>query len=119
MSHIGRFVAYAAAFEKSYAEDDWSHVAPFFCEDAVYHIDVGPPLGGTFEGWSAIRAYFRDVLDRFDRRFASRELALLEGPRVNGSSVWIRGAATYRAPGWPAGYSGLPIAFWCRSMNSR
>jgi hypothetical protein len=40
------------------------------------------------------RRYFKDVLDRFDRRFASRELALLEGPKEEGDAVWIRGRAT-------------------------
>jgi len=101
VSLIPRFAAYAAAFEKSYASDDWSLVEPFFTEDAVYAIDVGPPLGGRFEGRPAILAYFQQILDRFDRRFASRELALLEGPRATADSVWIRGSATYRAPGVP------------------
>ena len=101
MSKIPRFAAYAAAFEKSYASDDWSLVEPFFTEDAVYAIDVGPPLGGRFEGRPAILAYFKRILDRFDRRFASRELALLAGPKQTGDSVWIRGSATYRAPGVP------------------
>ena len=40
-------------------------------------------------------------MNRFDRRFESRELALLEGPKENGDSVWIRGSATYRAAGVP------------------
>jgi hypothetical protein len=101
MSKIPRFAAYAAAFEKSFASDDWSHVEPFFSEDAVYEIDVGPPLGGRFEGRPAILAYFKWILDRFDRRFASRELALLEGPKERGDSVWIRGSAIYRAAGVP------------------
>jgi len=58
-------------------------------------------MGGVFEGSPAILAYFKDTLDRFDRRFATRELALLEGPKEEGDAVWIRGAATYRAPGLP------------------
>ena len=102
MSKIPRFVAYAAAFEKSYTSDDWSLVEPFFTEDAVYAVDVGPPLGGRFEGRAAILSYFKEILDRFDRRFASRELALLDGPKESGDSVWIRGSATYRAAGVPA-----------------
>lgn len=101
MPLIPRFVAYAAAFEKSVASDDWSLVAPFFTEDAVYEVALGPPIGGRFEGRAAILAYFKDVLDRFDRRFASRELALLEGPKEAAAAVWIRGSATYRAEGVP------------------
>lgn len=102
MSHIARFAAYAAAFEKSFVNDDWSLVEPFFSEDAVYEAGLEPPLGGLVEGRDAILAYFKDVLDRFDRRFESREVTLLEGPREQGDSVWIRGTATYRAPGVPA-----------------
>lgn len=102
MSKIARFAAYAAAFEKSYESDDWSLVEPFFTEDAVYEIDMDPPIGARLEGRDAILAYFKQIVDRFDRRFESRELALLEGPKEEGDSVWIRGSATYRAAGVPA-----------------
>jgi len=101
VSKIPRFAAYAAAFEKSFESDDWSLVEPFFSEDAVYHVDLEPPMGGRFEGRTAILAYFKEVLDRFDRRFESREIALLAGPKEEGDSVWIRGSATYRASGVP------------------
>ena len=60
MSKIPRFAAYAAAFEKSFASDDWSLLEPFFTEDAVYDIPVGPPLGGRIEGRAAILAWFKD-----------------------------------------------------------
>lgn len=102
MSHIARFAAYAAAFEKSYESDDWSFVEPFFAQDAVY--EAGIPLveeGTRFEGRPAVIDYFKTVLDAFDRRFDSRELALLEGPTEDGSTVRIRGSATYRAAGVP------------------
>lgn len=101
MSRIARFAAYAGAFEKAVESDDWSLVEPFFTEDAVYEVPFGPPLGGRFEGRDAILAYFKDVLDRFDRRFDSREVALVEGPREDGDTVWLRGSATYRAEGVP------------------
>jgi len=101
MSSLARFGAYAAAFEKAYATNDWSVLEPFFTEDAVYEVGLGPPLGGRFEGRAAILRYFERVVDGFDRRFASRAVALLEPPRENGASVWIRGSATYRGPGVP------------------
>lgn len=102
MSSIPRFAAYAAAFEKSYASDDWSHVEPFFAENAVYEIvGAGPPLGGRFEGRDAILAYFRRILDGFDRRFATREIGIVEGPRDRDGSVWLSGWAAYTAPGLP------------------
>ena len=102
MSKIPRFAEYAATFEKSVASDDWSLLEPFFTEDAVYDIPAAPPLGGHIEGRAAILAWFEDIVDRFDRRFESRELALLEGPKETGDAVWIRGSATYRAKGVPA-----------------
>ena len=101
MSHLERFVAYAAAFEKAYASDDWSLVEPFFTEDAVYEVPLDPPIGGRFAGRPAILAYFKDVTARFDRHFASREIAGSEPPRQQGDSVSIRGKAIYRAAGVP------------------
>ena len=101
MSRIARFAAYAAAFEKAFVTDEWTLVEPFFTEDAVYEVPLDPPMGGRFEGRPAILAYFKMVLDRFDRRFESREIAVLEGPTEDGDSVWIRGSATYRAAGVP------------------
>lgn len=101
MSRIPRFVAYAAEFEKAFESDDWSLLEPFFSEDAVY--EIGLPLLGKqrCENRAAILAWFPDVLDRFDRRFASRSLEILEGPKEQGDEVWIRGSATYSAEGIP------------------
>ncbi len=98
---IARFAAYAAAFEKAVETDDWSLVEPFFHEEAVYEVPIGPPLGGRFEGRAAILAYFKRVLDDFDRRFASRTVELLEGPVEKGNEVWVKGVARYTADGLP------------------
>ncbi|HVP29691.1 MAG TPA: nuclear transport factor 2 family protein [Myxococcota bacterium] len=101
MSHIAQFAAYAAAFEQAFRSDDWTSIERFFTEDAVYDAGLPEPLGGRFEGRAAVLAYFKRVLDAFDRRFASREVSLVEGPREQGDSVWLRGAARYAAPGVP------------------
>lgn len=101
MSKIARFAEYAAAFEKSYASDDWSVVEPYFADDAVYEVTAPAPFGGRFEGRAAILAYFKEILDRLDRRFDSREIEMLDGPRETGDEVWIRGAAIYQAAGVP------------------
>jgi hypothetical protein len=113
MSKIPRFAQYAAAFEKAYATNDFSAIEPFFTEDAVYEVkDVPPPLGGVQAGRDAILAYFPRVLDAFDRRFATREVKLLDGPREDGDSVWIRGAAIYTAAGVPDLYFELEEQAW-------
>ena len=95
MSSIPRFVAYAAAFEKAYASDDWSLVEPFFTEDAVYEAGPSALFGGRIEGRAAILANFQRIVNAFDRRFDSRAVVLLEGPRVEGDAVWLRGRADY------------------------
>jgi len=101
MSNTAHFAAYAAAFEQAFVSDDWSLVEPFFTEDAVYEVALDPPMGGRFEGRAAILAYFKRILDQFDRCFESREINLLDGPKEDGDSVWIHGTATYRTKGVP------------------
>jgi hypothetical protein len=101
MSLVERYLAYAVAFEQAYHSDDWTAVAAFFTEDAVYDVPLDPPLGGHFEGRAAILAYFKEILDRLDRRFETRKGAILEGPRADGESVWMRGRVVYGAVGVP------------------
>ena len=101
MSLIPRFIEYAAAFEKAYESDDWGELEAFFAEDCVYEIGL-PSLGlERCVGRAEVLAWLPDVVNRFDRRFASRALTPLEGPTEDGDRVRIRGAATYRAPGLP------------------
>ncbi|MCP5041356.1 MAG: nuclear transport factor 2 family protein [bacterium] len=101
MSRIARFGAYAAAFESAFESDDWAPLEPFFAENAVYDAGLEIFLGGRADGREEILAFFKAFLDGFDRRFESRELALLEGPVEEGQAVRLRGAATYRAAGVP------------------
>ncbi len=102
MSLIPRFAEYAAAFEVAYQSDDWKPIEPFFAPDAVYEIPGVPaPIGGRMEGRDAILAYFKAVLDGFDRRFDTRAVSLTGAPREDGDTVSIRGRVVYtssRAP---------------------
>ena len=43
MDSLTRFGQYAKAFEEVFVNDDWTHLEPFFTEDAVYEIPGGPP----------------------------------------------------------------------------
>jgi hypothetical protein len=101
MNPIQRFGEYAAAFEKSFESDDWSHVEPYFADDAVYEIVDGGPIGGLFEGRDAVLGYFKKVLDAFDRRFDSRSLELLAGPEIRDGEVWMHWRGTYTLAGAP------------------
>lgn len=99
MAALERFGAYAGAFEQAYESDDWSIVEPFFHEDAVYVVGLAEPFGGTFEGRDAILAYFKRILDGFDRRLETRTITLLEGPTEENGVVWLRGRADYTGRG--------------------
>jgi len=98
---VERFGAYAAAFEKAYAENDWASLEPFFHEDAEYDAGLPGLLGGVVAGRDAILAWFDRVLNGFDRRFESRTVSLLEGPEMRDGAVWLRGRAAYTARGAP------------------
>jgi hypothetical protein len=95
MSNLSRFIAYAAGFEEAYASDQWQRLAEHFHQDAVY--EVGLPLLGAerCEGRDRILEWFADVVERFDRRFATRTLKGIEGPVEEGNRIWLRGAAVY------------------------
>lgn len=101
MDDVERFGAYAAAFEKAYAEDDWASLEPFFHADATYDAGLPGLLGGVVEGRDAIFAWFDRVLNGFDRRFASRTVSVLAGPELRDGAVWVRGRAAYTAKGAP------------------
>ena len=101
MDMTQRFLGYAAAFEVAYATDDWSHLDPFFTEDAVYETLAEPPFGNRSEGREAVKAAFKQIVAGFDRRFDSRAVEIVEGPIDRNGSVWFRWAATYTLAGAP------------------
>jgi ketosteroid isomerase-like protein len=101
LTRTGHFIAYATAFEKAFAADDWGGVEAALHEDAVYEVNFDPPFGGRFEGRAAVVAYMQDILERLDHRFDTREPLLLEMPREQGSSVSIRGRVRYTSRGLP------------------
>jgi len=102
MDTTQRFLAYAAAFEVAYATDDWSHLDPFFTEDAVYETLADPPFGNRSEGIEGVKAAFKQVVTGFDRRFDSRAVEIVEGPIDRNGTVWFRWVATYTLAGAPA-----------------
>jgi hypothetical protein len=98
---IERFAAYADAFERTVETNDTSHIEPFFTEDAVYQTTGGPPFEGIQEGRDQVFAHLVGSLDGFDRRFATREVQMLEGPLERDGAVWMRWRARYTRPGLP------------------
>lgn len=75
------FMDYAAAFEQTYIDDDWSRLAPFFPRDATYEVRGGP-FACTISGRDAIFAGLKKSIDGLDRRCAERQIELTDGPNV-------------------------------------
>lgn len=100
MNPIERFVEYAQEFEKTFADDDWTRLGRFFAPDAVYEVR-GVSFGCRLEGTPAIFRGIKKCLDGFDRRMASREIAVVEPPTVDGDRVSVGMTVTYRRPAAP------------------
>jgi hypothetical protein len=95
MSILDRYQAYADAFEVSYKDDDWSHVEPFFTEDAVYEGDPDDA-----QGRDAVLAKLKQGVDTFDRNMDSRTPAF-EPPTVDGNTLKMKWTVTYSKAGAP------------------
>lgn len=95
MSHLERFLEYAAAFEQTYVDDDWTRLEPFFAEDAVY-IVAGLPMSCEIHGRDRILAGIRRSLEGFDRRMDSREIIGTAPPTETGNRVTLSGKVRYR-----------------------
>ena len=100
MDTVERFVAYAADFEKTLADDDWSRLTPHFSETAVYRVE-SDLFGCELTGPENIFAGMKKSLDGFDRNFPTREIAMTEGPEVEGDEMRVSWTVTYHKPGLP------------------
>ena len=88
MSILDRYQAYADAFERSYEDDDWSHVESYFTEDSVYEGDPDA------RGRDAVLAKLKNGVDNFDRRMDSRTPDF-ETPTVEGNTLTMKWSVTY------------------------
>jgi len=94
MSNLPTFMAYAAAFEQTFADDNWQRLEPFFAEDATYEVS-GIPGGGVMHGRDAIFRGIKKSLDGFDRRMASRQIVPTAPPVEQGDRVTLNGFVRY------------------------
>jgi len=96
------FKAYALAFEKGYASDDWKIVGDQLTQDAVWAVDgVSPPIGGVVQGHESVLRAIQKSCDGFDRRFDLREPRILAGPTPIPGGVHFTWVVTYRRKGLP------------------
>jgi hypothetical protein len=100
MTPLQRFFVYAQDFEATVKDDDWSRLEQYFAPDATYEVS-GDPFTCRLMGREAIFKGIKKSLDGFDRRFATREVALEGAPVVEGDTVSLSWAVTYGRPGSP------------------
>lgn len=96
------FFAYAAAFEQTYADDNWERLRPFFATDAVYEV-VGGPMACRIEGVDSILDGMKKSLDGLDRRCDRRFIDLTDGPEIEGDTLRISWTAGYEIGDSPRG----------------
>ncbi len=93
------FADYAAAFERTFVDDDWSRLTPFFAPDAQYEVRGGP-YACAISGRDAILTGLRKSINGLDRRCSERQLELTGGPDVVetdlGHEVSIPWRVTYK-----------------------
>jgi hypothetical protein len=85
MTLVERFEAYAADFERTFADDDWTRLEPHFTEDAVYST---PANELRVSGRENLLATLRAAVSGFDRRCDTRQLLSTVGPREEGNEVF-------------------------------
>jgi hypothetical protein len=100
MGVIESFMAYAADFEITYADDDWSRLERHLADDCVYEVE-NISFACRIEGREAILAAIRKSLDGFDRRMDGRKIAVTRGPEADGDSLEADWEVTYSKAGAP------------------
>ncbi len=94
MSIQDRYQAYASAFEESFVDDDWSHIEPYFTEDAVYEGDPDA------RGREAVLAKLKGGVEAFDRKMDKRSPDF-QTPTVEGNTLKMSWTVTYQKAGAP------------------
>jgi len=100
MSAMEQFRQYAADFEKTFHDDDWSRLRTYFADDAVYEVRSAA-FGCRLVGPDAIFRGIKKSLDGFDRRFAGREIAIVSVRDATEDSFEVTWVVTYTKEGAP------------------
>lgn len=99
MDIVEIFERFAADFELSVADDDWSRLGKYLADDATY-LNVGGP-DPKCQGRAAILTYLKEDISNYDRRFDTRRLAALAPPTADGNHLRRRWRCTYSLAGAP------------------
>jgi hypothetical protein len=99
MGMIERFVEYTKALEQAYQDDDWSKLAPYFADNAIYRSYYGGDI--EVRGRDRVLKQFRADAESFDRKFDSRRVEYFDGPREARAGVFTMWRVTYSKAGVP------------------
>lgn len=100
MDVLQRFLAYAADFERTLVDDDWTRLDDYFADEAVYEVR-GVSFACRLEGKAAIFTGMRRSLNGFDRVFARRDVAPEGVPEVGPDRLAMGWTVTYYRDGAP------------------
>ena len=99
MNIINTFERFAADFEVTINDDDWSRLVNYIAENATY-LNVGGP-DPKCEGRESILDYLKADVSNTDRRFDTRTLIALTPPTAEGNRLTRRWRCTYTLAGAP------------------
>lgn len=99
MHILERFQAYAEDFEKTYVDNDWSRITPYFADDAVYEVRGMSAFPVSGRGKQGVVEALEKAIDDLDRRCKSRSLELTAPPSVEGNTVIIHWQGVYTIDG--------------------
>ena len=94
-------VAYAADFEASFIDDEWTRLEKYFAADAVYEVKGIANFNCRIEGPTAIFAGMKKSLDGFDRKLESRTIAITSELDATDDTVELDWKVTYTKTGAP------------------
>ncbi len=99
MGIIDTFKSFAADFEVTVEDDDWSRLEKYLAEDATY-LNVGSP-DPKCEGRDAFLAILKTDVSNTDRRFDTRTVIALTPPTAEGNRLSRQWRCTYTLAGVP------------------
>ena len=97
MSNLPTFGAYAAAFEESLQDDDWSRLEQYFAQDAAYL----PGDGTEAIGRDAVLQALQDSVNALERKCDSRDLLGEPDVSESGDTVTLKFTIKYTKKGLP------------------
>jgi len=96
-----QLAAYAMAFEKTFADDDWGRLAPHLAPDVEHEVLGGGPLAWHTVGRDELIADQKRNVEDMDRRFDLRIPEIVAGPDERDGVVWMDWRLTLRRAGIP------------------